>query len=136
MDKRCVTEGVDTGFVALGEVKVAILGVCRGITELMPISSPLICGWCRQSWAGQDPGSAFSATMRLAALDAVVCYFWSDIRSITGGSIAAMRAGDVGITNSEWWLRCHRRRSSPSSIAGLLLAPLLNRCDSPCAACR
>jgi undecaprenyl-diphosphatase len=124
------TEGVDTGFVALGAVKVAILGVVQGITELMPISStahmrlvPAILGW-------QDPGSAFSATMQLAALSAVVCYFWSDIRSITGGSIAAMRAGDwaspkfrmaVGVVIG----------TIPIVIAGLLLAPLLNRCDSP-----
>jgi undecaprenyl-diphosphatase len=33
------TNGIDTGFVALGYAKVAVLGVVQGITELMPISS-------------------------------------------------------------------------------------------------
>ena len=54
------TNGIDTGFVALGYAKVAVLGVVQGITELMPISStahmrivPALLGW-------QDPGSAQS----------------------------------------------------------------------------
>jgi undecaprenyl-diphosphatase len=124
------TEGVDTGFVALGAAKVAILGVVQGITELMPISStahmrlvPAILGW-------QDPGSAFSATMQLAALSAVVCYFWTDIRSITTGSFTALRTRD--------WVSPQFRLAVgvvlgtiPIIIAGLLLAPLLNTCDSP-----
>ena len=62
------TQGVDTGFVALGYAKVAVLGVVQGITELLPISStahmrivPALLGW-------KDPGSAFSAAMQLAAL--------------------------------------------------------------------
>src|SRR3954469_4666288 len=85
------TEGVDTGFVALGYAKVAFLGVVQGITELLPISStahmrlvPGLLGW-------QDPGSAFSAAMQLAALVAVVTYFWSDVRGIAFGSVAALR---------------------------------------------
>jgi undecaprenyl-diphosphatase len=59
------TQGVDTGFVALGYAKVSLLGVVQGITELLPISStahmrvvPALLGW-------QDPGSAFSAAMQL-----------------------------------------------------------------------
>jgi undecaprenyl-diphosphatase len=50
------TQGVDTGFAALGYAKVAVLGVVQGITELLPISStahtrvvPALLGW-------QDPG--------------------------------------------------------------------------------
>lgn len=124
------TEGVDTGFVALGAVKVAILGVVQGITELMPISStahmrlvPAILGW-------QDPGSAFSATMQLAALSAVVCYFWADIRAIAGGSLAAIGAKDW--TSPQFRLAIGVVLGTvPIVIAGLLLAPLLNRCDSP-----
>src|SRR6266496_1500413 len=83
------TQSVDTGFVALGYFKVAILGVVQGITELLPISStahmrivPALFGW-------KDPGSAFSAAMQLAALAAVVSYFWVDVRAIAVGSIRA-----------------------------------------------
>lgn len=124
------TEGVDTGFMTLGVAKVAFLGVVQGITELMPVSStahmrlvPALLGW-------QDPGSAFSAAMQLAALCAVVCYFWTDIRSITSGSLVAVRTGD--------WMSPKFRLAVgvvlgtiPIVVAGLLLAPLLNRCDSP-----
>ncbi len=60
------TRDVDTGFVALGYAKVALLGVVQGITELLPISStahmrlvPAVLGW-------QDPGSAFSVAMQIA----------------------------------------------------------------------
>jgi undecaprenyl-diphosphatase len=75
------TRGIDNGFVALVYAKVvALLGVVQGITELLPISStahmrlvPAVLGW-------QDPGSAFSAAMQLAALAAVVSYFWTDVR--------------------------------------------------------
>ncbi|QND55113.1 undecaprenyl-diphosphate phosphatase (plasmid) [Phyllobacterium sp. 628] len=124
------TQGVDTGFVVLGATKVAILGVVQGITELLPVSStahmrlvPALLGW-------QDPGSAFSAAMQLAALTAVICYFWKDIYSITAGSIGAVRTGD--------WMSPKLRMSVgivlgtiPIVVAGLLLAPLLNACDSP-----
>src|SRR5271168_5629267 len=79
------TNGIDTGFVSLGYAKVAVLGVVQGITELMPISStahmriaPALFGW-------QDPGSAFSAAMQLAALAAVVSYFWADVRQLVAG---------------------------------------------------
>lgn len=72
--------------------KVAALGVVQGITELLPISStahmrivPALLGW-------QDPGSAFSAAMQLAALAAVVSYFWSDVRALATGSVRAVLA--------------------------------------------
>src|SRR5438046_7784100 len=88
------SNSVDTGFVALGYAKVALLGVVQGITELLPISStahmrivPAVLGW-------HDPGSAFSAAMQLAALVAVVSYFWRDVRQVTVGSITALRQRD------------------------------------------
>src|SRR5437899_1793166 len=88
------SEGLDTGFVALGYAKVAVLGVVQGITELLPISStahmrvvPAVLGW-------QDPGSAFSAAMQLAALAAVVSYFWSDVRQLVFNSLSALARRD------------------------------------------
>src|SRR5438105_3831942 len=84
------TQGLDTGFVALGYAKVAVLGVVQGITELLPISStahmrvvPALLGW-------QDPGSAFSAAMQLAALAAVGSYFWIDVRHLATSSLRAV----------------------------------------------
>src|SRR5262250_322200 len=93
MDNGC-TNGIDTGFVALGYAKVAVLGIVQGISELMPISStahmrivPALFGW-------PDPGSAFSAAMQLAALAAVICYFWRDVRDLVFGSLAALLQRD------------------------------------------
>jgi len=129
MNEVC-TRGVDTGFVALGYAKVAILGVVQGITELMPISStahmrlvPAVLGW-------QDPGSAFSAAMQLAALAAVVSYFWNDVRSLAVGSVKAAIRGrfrDHDLRFSVWIILA----TVPIGIAGLLLSTLLNTCNSP-----
>lgn len=124
------TQGIDTGFAALGYTKVAALGVLQGITELLPISStahmrlvPAFLGW-------QDPGSAFSAAMQLAALAAVVSYFWQDVRALTLNSIGAMVRGqfeDRSFRFSLWVVLA----TIPIGIAGLLASKLLNTCNSP-----
>jgi undecaprenyl-diphosphatase len=125
----CIS-GVDTGFVALGYARVAVLGVVQGITELLPISStahmrlvPAVLGW-------QDPGSAFSAAMQLAALAAVLSYFWSDVRGLTVNSLQAIAHGqfrDRDLRFSLWIVLA----TIPIGIAGLSLANVLNACHSP-----
>ena len=129
MVEVCI-RGIDTGFVALGYAKVAVLGVVQGITELLPISStahmrlvPAILGW-------QDPGSAFSAAMQLAALAAVVSYFWSDVRGLAANSILAIARGQFGDRDLRFslWIAL---ATIPIGIAGLSLAKLLNTCNSP-----
>lgn len=124
------TRGIDTGFVALGYAKVALLGVVQGITELLPISStahmrlvPAVLGW-------QDPGSAFSAAMQLAALAAVVSYFWSDVRGLATNSLRAIarrQFDDHELRFSIWIILA----TIPIGVAGLLLAKTLNTCNSP-----
>ena len=124
------TRGLDTGFVALGYTKVAILGVLQGITELLPISStahmrlvPAFLGW-------PDPGSAFSAAMQLAALAAVVSYFWSDVRGLFANSLAALaqrRFSNHSLRFVIWVCIA----TIPIGLAGLALAPVLNACNSP-----
>lgn len=124
------TQGVDTGFVGLGFAKVAFLGVVQGITELLPISStahmrivPAVLGW-------QDPGSAFSAAMQLAALAAVVSYFWSDVRDILFGSLDALTRRDFADRHFRLalWIVL---ATIPIVIAGVALSGVLNACNSP-----
>jgi undecaprenyl-diphosphatase len=124
------TQGLDTGFVELGYAKVAFLGVVQGITELLPISStahmrivPAFLGW-------RDPGSAVSAAMQLAALAAVVSYFWSDVRGMVYGSLAAVRDRDF----HDWHFRMALwivLATVPIVACGILLSPILNACGTP-----
>ena len=120
------TRGVDTGFVALGYAKVAVLGVVQGITELLPISStahmrlvPAVLGW-------QDPGSAFSAAMQLAALAAVASYFWSDVRGLAANSLRTNGACELpgGCPSQSAQTKIQGVRISVSS-------PLLDGYDEP-----
>ena len=121
---------VDTGFIALGYAKVAFLGVIQGITELLPVSStahmrivPAVLGW-------PDPGAAFSAAMQMAALVAVLSYFRRDVSSLVTGSVQAIahrRFNDRDLRLSLWILVA----TIPIGVAGLLLAPVLNACNSP-----
>ena len=128
MASQCLN-GVDTGFVTLGYAKVAALGVVQGITELLPISStahmrvvPAVLGW-------RDPGSAFSAAMQLAALAAVISYFWIDVRRLTVGSVSALASGrfrdpDLRLA---WWIAL---ATLPIVVGGILLSSRLNACGS------
>ncbi len=122
------TQSVDT--VALGYAKVSLLGVVQGITELLPISStahirvlPALLGW-------QDPGSAFSAAMQLAALAAVVSFFWNDLRDLTVNSWRAVlrrKLDDHYFRLSVWIILA----TVPIGLAGLALVGVLNTCGSP-----
>lgn len=129
MAAECMN-GFDTGFVSLGYAKVAVLGVVQGITELMPISStahmrlvPAVLGW-------RDPGSAFSAAMQLAALAAVVSYFWSDVRCLVAGSLSAVIRRDWRDREFQFALAIVLG-TIPIVVFGLLLSPVLNACNSP-----
>lgn len=122
--------GLDTGFASLDYLQIGILGVIQGISELLPISStahmriiPALLGW-------QDPGSAFSAAMQMAALAAVISYFWRDVQQVVSGSVSAIRERDY---DNQWFKLAVAiiLATIPICIAGVALSGLLNSCNSP-----
>ncbi|MBS0308792.1 MAG: undecaprenyl-diphosphatase UppP [Proteobacteria bacterium] len=122
--------GLDIGFTALNYAQIGVLGILQGITELLPISStahmrviPALLGW-------PDPGSAFSAAMQMAALAAVVSYFWRDIVAVVSGSTNAVLRRDF----DDQWFRLGVAivlATIPIGIAGIALSSMLNACASP-----
>lgn len=129
MATACST-GLDTGFATLDFGQIVVLGLVQGITELLPISStahmrvvPALLGW-------PDPGSAFSALMQLAALAAVVSYFRRDIASMTSGALDGLRTRRFAEGPGRLALGV-ALATVPIVIAGVALAPMLNRCGSP-----
>lgn len=124
------SNGLDIGFASLSYAQVAFLGVVQGVTELLPISStahmrivPALLGW-------RDPGSAFSAAMQLAALAAVVSYFWRDVKGLVSGSITAIRQRDYN--NYSFRLAVAIIIATiPIGIVGLAMSSLLNACGTP-----
>jgi undecaprenyl-diphosphatase len=103
---------------------------CMTITELLPISStahmrvvPAVLGW-------RDPGSAFSAAMQLAALAAVISYFWRDVRRLAVGSVSAISRrefADPDLRLATWIVLA----TIPIALAGTALSSSLNTCNSP-----
>jgi undecaprenyl-diphosphatase len=96
----------------------------------MPISStahmrlvPAVLGW-------PDPGSAFSAAMQMAALAAVVSYFWADVRGLVVYSVSAAARGQFRDRSFQFalWIVL---ATVPIGIAGLALSHVLNACNSP-----
>ena len=121
----------DTTFVSLGYAKVAILGVVQGVTELIPVSSsahmraiPALLGW-------PDPGAAFSAAMQLAALAAVVTYFWADIAGVARATARGLFTGNWSDREFRLGLYMIVRRRSLSVSRDWRCRTVLNACNSP-----
>jgi len=122
--------GLDTGFALLDFGQIIVLGLVQGVTELLPISStahmrvvPALLGW-------PDPGSAFSALMQLAALAAVISYFRRDVGDMAGGALDTLRTRQFRTEPGRMALGVVLA-TIPIVVAGVALAPMLNRCGSP-----
>jgi undecaprenyl-diphosphatase len=130
-DAPCTdVHAVDLGFAQLTALRVVVLGIVQGITELLPISGtahlrviPGLLGW-------QDPGSAFSAAMQVASFAAVVTNFWADLRKLAGSSLTALAARDYQSHDFRLLLGIIVG-TLPLVVAGALLRPILNVCHSP-----
>ncbi len=71
----------------MGLIEAIVLGLVQGLTEFLPISStahlrivPSLLGW-------PDPGAAFTATIQLGTLLAVLIFFRNDLYRVLSGMI-------------------------------------------------
>jgi undecaprenyl-diphosphatase len=67
-------------------LQVLVLGLVQGITQFIPVSAtahlhivPAIFGWHFYHGSTQDPGSTFTAVVRLGSMLALVGYFWREL---------------------------------------------------------
>jgi undecaprenyl-diphosphatase len=102
-----------------------VLGIVQGITEFLPISSTAhllvftkVLGWTE---VGEK---YFVDAIQFGSVIAVVWYFWSDIRHIIPGGLAAARQKDWN--REEWKLLVGIAVGTlPALIAGFLVKKLL-----------
>jgi undecaprenyl-diphosphatase len=102
-----------------------VLGIVQGVTEFLPISSTahLLVFTRALGWA--DVGEKyFVDAIQFGSVIAVVWYFWSDIRQILTGGIAAWQQKDW--QRGEWKLLVGVAVGTiPALAAGLLVKKLL-----------
>ena len=105
--------------------QAVVLGVVQGITEFLPISSTahLLVFTKALGWA--DVGQKyFVDAIQFGSVIAVVLYFWSDIRQILSGGLAAARQKDWN--REEWKLLVGIAVGTlPALIVGFLVKKLL-----------
>ncbi|MEH1863584.1 MAG: undecaprenyl-diphosphate phosphatase [Nostoc sp.] len=121
---------VNLDFANLSWIDVIILGIVQGITELLPISSTAHLRIVPTLLRLKDPGSAFSAAMQLASLTAVLVYFWQDLKKLTGETVRAISGQDYQSSSLQLMLGL-LIGTLPIAVAGVLLKPILNACNSP-----
>ncbi|WP_335112783.1 undecaprenyl-diphosphate phosphatase [Nostoc sp.] len=121
---------VNLDFANFSWIDVIILGIVQGITELLPISSTAHLRIVPTLLGLKDPGSAFSAAMQLASLTAVLVYFWQDLKKLTGETIRAISRQDYQSSSLQLMLGL-LLGTLPIAVAGVLLKPILNACNSP-----
>lgn len=71
-------------------LQVLVLGLVQGIAQFLPVSAtahlrivPAIFGWHFYAGSTDDPGSTFTAVVRLGAMLALVCYFWRELLHVS-----------------------------------------------------
>jgi len=76
-------------------IQAVVLGIVQGLTEFLPISStahlrlvPTLFGWA-------DPGAAFTASIQLGTLVAIVAYFAKDLWVALRAWLGSFRGGEA-----------------------------------------
>ncbi len=81
-------------------LQAVVLGIVQGITEFLPISSTAHLVVFKKIFGWSTFDKAYLDAIQFGSVVAVVWYFWTDIRQILTGGLAAMRQKDW---NREEW---------------------------------
>jgi undecaprenyl-diphosphatase len=105
--------------------QAVVLGIVQGITEFLPISSTAHLLVFTKALGWTDVGQKyFVDAIQFGSVIAVVMYFWSDIRQILSGGLAAARQKDWN--REEWKLLVGIAVGTlPALIVGFLVKKLL-----------
>lgn len=80
-------------------VQAVVLGIIQGLTEFLPISSTGHLKVVSVAMGWGDPSIAFTASLELGSIAAVLWYFWNDLRQITIGALQAIQTSDYQSQN-------------------------------------
>ncbi len=107
-----------------------VLGIVQGLTEFLPISSSAHLRVVPEALGWPDPGVAFSASIQLGSVLAVLAYFFQDLRKIAMGTISAIAKKDF---KNPDFLLCMGiiAGTIPICVLGLILKPILESDASP-----
>ncbi|HEY9637514.1 MAG TPA: undecaprenyl-diphosphate phosphatase [Coleofasciculaceae cyanobacterium] len=75
-------------------VQAVVLGIVQGLTEFLPISSTGHLKVVSVAMGWGNPSIAFTASLELGSIAAVLWYFWKDLVQITVGAIKAIQESD------------------------------------------
>jgi undecaprenyl-diphosphatase len=107
-------------------IRAIVLGLVQGITEFLPISSTahLIAFTKLMGWTDLVGQKYFVDAIQFGSVIAVVLYFWTDIRQILSGGLAALQQRDW--KREEWKILVGIAVGTiPALVGGFLLKDIL-----------
>ena len=108
-------------------IRAIVLGLVQGITEFLPISSTahLIAFTKLMGWTDLVGQKYFVDAIQFGSVIAVVLYFWTDIRQILSGGLAALQQRDW--KREEWKILVGIAVGTiPALVGGFLLKDILS----------
>lgn len=88
-----------TAMPQINLVQAVVLGIVQGLTEFLPISSTGHLKVVSVAMGWGNPSIAFTASLELGSIAAVIWYFWGDLVQITVGALKAIQTSDYQSQN-------------------------------------
>jgi undecaprenyl-diphosphatase len=112
----------------MGWLQAILLGLLQGLTEFLPVSSTAHMAIVPQLFHQPDPGAAFSATVQLGPIAAIILYFRSDLARYIQGIVRTKSPRNVAPEDADARLGWYTLLGSlPILLLGKLLEPLIDK---------